>query len=507
MKKLLSILFVITVLMTSLLSVSVGAAEASATTASKWDGTVPAADKNYAFGGEGTEESPYLIDSAAELAQLASNVRYDDLDTCYAGKYFKLTTDIDLDNKPWYSIGGMIADLTKSASSYTYFGGHFDGDYHTISNLSVSDTDASGNAVNFIGLFGSVSGAEICNLGIESGCTTVDSGTLVAGNLIGVMRYGGRIENCYNKADMVIKQVSGTQKINVMGAFAGQIMDKNSAMRDYDTTNANGPTKPANNTETSGYTEVEIWDCYNTGDLTATYDIAHTTLEYRLGLVAGTIAGASPELIGVYNTGDITVNDSSTSTKANRRVSTVCGAAMDSSYLEDVHTSGDVIVTYTNTTVSNLRGMLVGGGASGQLFENCSYVASTADPTLTAKGENADATTVTIVESVTIPLASGSTFLVAAENVGGDDAGDNGDGGNASAGGNNNTDNNNDNTTDKTEDTSDTTADTEAKTTTKATETEASDGGCGGSVAVSALAVVALVSGGAVALTRKKKND
>ena len=64
MKKFLSILFVISMLMTTLLTVSVGAED----TASKWDGTVRTADKNYAFGGDGTEASPYLIDSAAELA-------------------------------------------------------------------------------------------------------------------------------------------------------------------------------------------------------------------------------------------------------------------------------------------------------------------------------------------------------------------------------------------------------------------------------------------------------
>ena len=56
--------------------------------ASVWDGnvlTVTSTDGMYTFDGEGTEASPYLINSASDLAKLAANVNFNCDGT--AGKY------------------------------------------------------------------------------------------------------------------------------------------------------------------------------------------------------------------------------------------------------------------------------------------------------------------------------------------------------------------------------------------------------------------------------------
>ena len=78
--------------------------------------------------GSGTEEDPYLIENAADLAYLAQltwekaggNNKTKD-------QYYKLTADIDLDRHEWTPIGG----ISKSAD-YS-FQGHFIGGGHTIS--------------------------------------------------------------------------------------------------------------------------------------------------------------------------------------------------------------------------------------------------------------------------------------------------------------------------------------------------------------------------------------
>ena len=63
---------------------------ADTTDLSKWDGSIPEVNLSYEFDGKGTKAEPWLIQSATDLAQLASNVRLDSRDTTYGGKYFKL---------------------------------------------------------------------------------------------------------------------------------------------------------------------------------------------------------------------------------------------------------------------------------------------------------------------------------------------------------------------------------------------------------------------------------
>ncbi|MBQ3124905.1 MAG: hypothetical protein IJC09_05755 [Clostridia bacterium] len=128
-----------------------------------WDGTTPDTDWD-------TDESgAYLITSAAELAGLASQA-FNAISTstaapisatpadvtgmynAYTGVTFKLTKDIDLNDKEWTPIGraGMR------------FNGKFDGNGHVIKNLYMS------NNYWGMGLFGATgTDVEIANLGID----------------------------------------------------------------------------------------------------------------------------------------------------------------------------------------------------------------------------------------------------------------------------------------------------------------------------------------------------
>ena len=83
------------------------------------------------FSGSGTEEDPYIIASAENLAYLSEQV-YDGFSKFY-NKYFKQTANIDLMQYNWQPIG---VEINRSNSNvYCYFGGSYDGNGYTISNL------------------------------------------------------------------------------------------------------------------------------------------------------------------------------------------------------------------------------------------------------------------------------------------------------------------------------------------------------------------------------------
>ena len=147
----------------------------SATT-SIWNGT----DVSTSFIGSGTEADPYQINNAADLAYLAGSVNAGE---SYAGEYFILNTNINLNTKSWTSIG------TKNKA----FAGTFDGNGKKIYNLSVTMDTA------YAGLFGYVNGT-IKNLGIVSGtlAPASQSATTYIGPLVAYLT--GTVENCYSQA-------------------------------------------------------------------------------------------------------------------------------------------------------------------------------------------------------------------------------------------------------------------------------------------------------------------
>ncbi|MDD4848879.1 MAG: GLUG motif-containing protein, partial [Bacteroidales bacterium] len=155
------------------------------TTWDVWNGTATAWTQ-----GDGTQVTPYLIETAEQLAYLAQRVNAGNR---YSGKYFLLTTDINLDNRPWTPIG-KDPDFDSNGQS---FAGYFNGGQHAIYNLFVEGS-------NNLGLFGCIEGATITSLGIESGVVKNAETSLsfrVAG-LVG-RASNATINNCYNKADVM----------------------------------------------------------------------------------------------------------------------------------------------------------------------------------------------------------------------------------------------------------------------------------------------------------------
>lgn len=199
--------------------------------------------------GMGTKESPYLIESAQNLAFLAYMCA-----NGYStyGLYFKLTTDIDLngsENLPWQPIGGIrytdneTGCTSKLPSSEGSFSGHFDGDGHRIYNIYVD--------AYYGGLLGMVNtrNASIENVKIVNGYI---HGKSNAGSIAGYCY--GKIRNCMNGAEILSTESSA-------GGITGVA---------YDT----------------------ISECYNEGNV--------------IGKWAGGIAGTSSStIINSYNIADI----------------------------------------------------------------------------------------------------------------------------------------------------------------------------------------------------------
>ena len=103
----------------------------------------------------------------------------------YAGKTVKLTADLDLSGESnWTPIGDVNAYPSKS------FNGTFDGDGHTISNVTSSD-NTPGETV--AGLFGSVVNGTIKNLTVKN---VNISSSHYAGGIVAYTSNSPTIENC-----------------------------------------------------------------------------------------------------------------------------------------------------------------------------------------------------------------------------------------------------------------------------------------------------------------------
>ena len=112
---------------------------------------------------EGTEEKPFLIESIADLNNLAADVNSG---TEYEGKYFKLTTDLDYSKETLTEGSNFTTIGYGDQSDGKPFKGIFDGNNHTITGITVEQDDAVG-----IGLFGYIAApAVIKNLNL-TGCS------------------------------------------------------------------------------------------------------------------------------------------------------------------------------------------------------------------------------------------------------------------------------------------------------------------------------------------------
>ena len=240
------------------------------------------------------EQREYLISTPDELRTLAYMVNVEK--KTFSGETVRLCKDIDLGSVEWTPIGG---NSNTDGSSARRFSGIFEGDGHTVSNLSVSE----GNF--YVGFFGDLNGATIRNFGIESGMVI---GQGKVGGLAGTVRTNVLIENCYNKAN-----VDGR---NMVGGLVGMSSGKDCTIRNcYNTASVTSAGKAAGILGyIAGSTQnTVIQNCYNSG--TQSYGILASCADSSTGSVLNCYTIDSVDPIGsastvtLSSTGKVTVAD------------------------------------------------------------------------------------------------------------------------------------------------------------------------------------------------------
>lgn len=265
----------------------------------------------YRFGdsltGMGTEEDPYLINNIDELVWFRDDVNGGNT---YAGKYVKLTADIDLAGENWVAIG--------SATQEHGFMGNFDGQNHKIMNLTITDPALDSDGYAYAGLFGITEGIDkdnqnfIKNLTIENVDITTDGhiasaaiaypyytiveNVTVCGDIAinggnytaGILAYTRR---CVNASNLTIEGNEGSYitGAQVVGGVISDIQMNGGLIAEYSDFNAEGLTI-SGDLNVGGISGIIASQTLNT------CSVKNVTIDCddnRKGIVAGSLGGVS----------------------------------------------------------------------------------------------------------------------------------------------------------------------------------------------------------------------
>ena len=297
------------------------------------------------------EDDVVEISSATELAALALAVKGGNH---FEGKTIKLTQDIDLsESGNWNPIGYNLNN---------YFSGVFDGDFHTIYNLSHDYSIDAGNIINTpyqaVGLFGSCKNATIKNIkidtvsinlinssGYHNTYSAIDGTNIYTGGLVGYADGttidGVSLENvsitgktqseagtCYTggligyatSGSSIIYSSVGTGTINgasssmngnsCVGGIVGLMKDEGAIRQSYNAADVNGGHSTGNAStggivgkmENSTVETAYITNCYNSGTIT------HAGSWLETGELGGIAGYAYGSITNCYNSGSIIAN-------------------------------------------------------------------------------------------------------------------------------------------------------------------------------------------------------
>lgn len=313
------------------------------------------------FDGTGDAESPYLISSALHLKKLVDDVNQLE---AYAGKYFKLTTDIHITADEWTPIGDY--DVPKK------FSGNFDGDNHVISGK----LNGSTTALTYFGLFGYICGTNADRIKFENLHITADaysvanttcslggcnyyvdfSNCTTTGNVDGEVHAGGinglngavSFSNCHFSGNVQGKfNVGGLSHI-----FSGNVTDC--------TVSGTISTQYSCGGLVSQYSGT-MSNCNNYADIF----VDNTTSYFQVGGIIGLIISDNISITECTNQGTITVNSSYTDNK-NASVGGLVGSFFSSAMniysltINNSTNNGNVIVNRPDMDSYTFGGGLIG---------------------------------------------------------------------------------------------------------------------------------------------------
>ena len=314
--------------------------------------------------GTGTEADPYLIESAENLSWISEMVNNGV--TTYEGVYFKLTTDLNMQNIAWVPIGNSTTNL---------FCGKFDGDHHFIDNISVT------GSYPYAGLFG-ITGenVRIANLGVKS---EIDiNAECNGGGIVGYINGANtRIENCYNTGNLSRLRSSS-------GGIVGYINGASTRIENsYNMGNLSGLQSSSGGIV--GYInsdDTRIEHCYNTGSISSVSGSFYggivgecnsslTVIDCHnignlQGYDAGGIVGKCVSTLTVtncYNIGNVSSSFSSASYSCySGGIVAYCASTLT---VTDCYSTGEISCSASN--VACLSGGIVAYCASTLIVTNC----------------------------------------------------------------------------------------------------------------------------------------
>lgn len=185
--------------------------------------------------GEGTKDSPYLIESIEDLVEFKNSVNDGN---SYEGKYVKLNGTLDFsspisyansscrqDNE--YSFNDECKEITNFDSigtSSNPFKGVFDGNDNYIMNIPYTTTE-------LVGLFGYVEGGSISNLKVTGSYTidnSIESNRLVVGGIAAKSKLG-EVSNCYSRVNYKVNGFKNKEVVigGIVGESNGTSIDNN----------------------------------------------------------------------------------------------------------------------------------------------------------------------------------------------------------------------------------------------------------------------------------------
>ena len=240
-------------------------ARAEGETVDTWDGKTIAGEF---AAGDGTQDNPFQIETAAQLAYFAKTVNEG---SWYDGKYIILKNNINLNNQEWTPIG----------NDRNPFKGNFNGDNHTVTGMQISNPSK-----DYVGLFGECTKHNI-NSAIKN--ITVRNSDICGKSHVGaIVGYAGEIniENCRSIAN----KINGERRVGgICGYFGGNPDGKVSQC--YNSSEVSGKRSAGGIAGMGDRCTAE--NCLNTGEIKVTTTQNESTGGGIFGFFDDSIASAS----------------------------------------------------------------------------------------------------------------------------------------------------------------------------------------------------------------------
>jgi len=379
-------------------------------------GSAEEEETGYGFEGEGTEESPYLLKSAADFETLAAKI---DADNTGAGEYFALAGDID------FAGAGLPMIASAGIENFTTvnygFEGVIDGAGYTISGVKHDQPNKEDAYSQYVGIVSSLGeNGVIKNLTIEGEV----NGNMYVGTIAGLIK--GTVENCVNNANVtnsgafssgiVGGMIRGLGTINNCanfgnitgygkGTYASGILggtQKKSDIEAYNYTVKNCINYGTITCGSAGAAGIAgnfigtIYNCENNGDVVAPgsqyvggiaaccgdvlsikkcFNFASVTGGSKVGGIAGEIRHAEAVLEGCFNSGafedDVNVESVSATNEDETKVKNVGGIVGNSTIAGAKITHCASFTSVTVPAAVETAGHLVGNAEV--VVEDCYY--------------------------------------------------------------------------------------------------------------------------------------